>query len=178
MILFPLTISATLSFYKTILDPSFSLHVFDVDIGTDVCVNLYADWNGASVIVGIANLSGPGVTNSSALCWTHRVPAHPSTPAANLVVIRSFKENDNFASLPYPYPFQCNDKSEIPSTLSVKLPYGYFEKDIQAMISESLIHASGKSFPLSADVAGEIKHMATVSSDEALETTDTNERVN
>lgn len=137
----------------------------DHGIHTDVSANLFEESKGAPAIVCTAKLSSAGVTNSSDLHGTLHNRALPSTSAVNLVVIESVKEDDNFASLSCSCLFHCGVENEVSSKPGNILPSGYYQRDTQKIIPQSLIHPHGKDVPPPANVESEFTESAAVLND-------------
>lgn len=76
-------------------------------------------------MVGKANHSGAGLTESSALRRTLNRCALPSTSDVGLIIIDSVRFHEEFPLLFNIYPLQYGDELKIPSTLSNMRPSGY-----------------------------------------------------
>lgn len=90
------------SFFEPVFCSSFVTPVFYCRIHMDISVKHSAEANGASAIVRTANLFDAGVSGTSNFCRTPHVHALPSTSAADLVNISSFKIDNNFSDISIP----------------------------------------------------------------------------
>lgn len=77
--------SSRYSYSEAVLGSSVGTPAIARGILTDVCIDMFAESNGASAIVGKTKLSGAGASNSSALHKTLHGHALPNTSAANLL---------------------------------------------------------------------------------------------
>lgn len=91
-------------FIEAVLGSSFGISAFVCSIHTDICVDLFAESNGAPATVAVAKLCDDGVTDRSAIRRTLYVHALPSTSTADLIVIRSVKAHEDFPSPLYLIP--------------------------------------------------------------------------
>lgn len=88
--------SSQKSFSEAVLGTSVGTLAIDREIRLDVCVNHFAKPNGAFAMIGTANVSGGGVTNSSTLRRTLNRHVLSGTIAKDLVVIGYSKVDDHF----------------------------------------------------------------------------------
>lgn len=167
------TISLEQSVFKSFLGSSFVTPAFAHVIRTDVCADFTAKSDCVLAISGTAKLSDVGVTASGAFRRALHGHALPSTFAAALVVTGSVKATKHFSSLSNFHPFQCGEKSEIPSTLRNKRTSGYYERDTEAIVTQSIVSFSAIKLSPPANVKDEVTPVPTASSYRAFGTTGT-----
>lgn len=123
---FPQPMASMRSFFKAVLDSSIGTLAFDRGICTGVCVNQFTEKDGAPAIVDTAQLLGSGVTDSGALCRTLYGHTLSSRSTADLVFIRNVNVVESFTILLFFHVFQCDQESEISSSLGNIHPSGHF----------------------------------------------------
>lgn len=81
-------------------------------IHIDAEVNLFAENDGTSAIIGASKVSGAGVTDFNALRRTLHGHELVPTAASDLIFIDSVRLSQSFAFVPYPIPSNAAKKKK------------------------------------------------------------------
>lgn len=155
----------------------FQQDAFDCGVWMDVHINFFVESNRAPAFFVTDDVFGTGASDSSFLCRTPYCHALASTSTADLTVNGSVKANNDFASLPYSYPFQREEKNEILPTLNNMLLSGHYARHTQPMIPQSSLKSFRKDVPPPAKVKVRVIQVATGPKVSTFETTGTPSRL-